>query len=114
MDKDLIRQIVMEYKMAKSELMESSQTNATRLDRIEQKIDKLADAMISLARAEEKILALQDDHDNTRERLNKLSVKLDDIQKAVDDNARTVSVINKVVYAAMVAAVGAYVAHMWM
>jgi len=100
--------------MAKSELMESSQTNATRLDRIEQKIDKLADAMISLARAEEKILALQDDHDNTRERLNKLSVKLDDIQKAVDDNARTVSVINKVVYAAMVAAVGAYVAHMWM
>mgnify|MGYP003685597627 len=100
--------------MAKSELIESSQTNATRLDRIEQKIDKLADAMISLARAEEKILALQDDHDNTRDRLNKLSVKLDDIQKAVDDNARTVSLINKVVYAAMVAAVGAYVAHMWM
>jgi predicted nucleic acid-binding Zn-ribbon protein len=114
MDKDLIRQIIQEYKMAKSELIESSQTNATRLDRIEQKIDKLADAMISLARAEEKILALQDDHDNTRDRLNKLSVKLDDIQKAVDDNARTVSLINKVVYAAMVAAVGAYVAHMWM
>ena len=114
MDKDLIRQIIQEYKMAKSELIESSQTNATRLDRIEQKIDKLADAMISLARAEEKILALQDDHDNTRDRLNKLSVKLDDIQKAVDDNARTVSLINKVVYAAMVAVVGAYVAHMWM
>jgi predicted nucleic acid-binding Zn-ribbon protein len=114
MDKNLIRQIIQEYKMAKSELIESSQTNATRLDRIEQKIDKLADAMISLARAEEKILALQDDHDNTRDRLNKLSVKLDDIQKAVDDNARTVSLINKVVYAAMVAAVGAYVAHMWM
>jgi predicted nucleic acid-binding Zn-ribbon protein len=114
MDKDLIRQIIQEYKMAKTELHESSQTNAARLDRIEQKIDKLADAMISLARAEEKILALQDDHDNTRDRLNKLSVKLDDIQKAVDDNARTVSLINKVVYAAMVAAVGAYVAHMWM
>ena len=114
MDKDLLNQIVQEYKMAKAEMRESSQTNATRLDRIEQKIDKLADAMISLARAEEKILALQDDHDNTRGRLNKLSVKLDDIQKAVDDNARTVSLINKVVYAAMVAAVGAYVAHMWM
>jgi hypothetical protein len=49
-----------------------------------------------------------------RDRLNNLSVKLDEIQKAVDDNARTVSIINKVVYAAMVAAVGAYVAHMWM
>lgn len=85
-----------------------------RLDRIEEKIDKLAEAMISLARAEEKILSLQGDHENMRERLNKLSVKLDEIQKSVDDNARTVSLINKVVYAAMVAAVGAYVAHMWM
>jgi chromosome segregation ATPase len=70
--------------------------------------------MISLARAEEKILSLQGDHENMRERLNKLSVKLDEIQKSVDDNARTISLINKVVYAAMVAVVGAYVAHMWM
>ena len=109
MDRDLIEQILKDYsKMAQNETTES------RLDRIEQKIDKLADAMISLARAEEKIIALQDDHDNMRERLNKLSIKLDDIQKAVDDNARTVGIINKVVYAAMVAAVGAYVAHMWM
>ena len=90
------------------------ETTESRLDRIEQKIDKLADAMISLARAEEKIIALQDDHENMRERMNKLSVKLDEIQKAVDDNSRTVSIINKIVYAAVVAAVGAYVAHMWM
>lgn len=90
------------------------ESNETRLGRIEQKIDKLADAMISLARAEEKIIALQADHDNMRDRMNKLSVKLDDIQKSVDDNARTVSLINRVVYAAMVAVVGAYVAHMWM
>ena len=109
MDKDLIEQILKDY----SKVVQN-QTNETRLDRIESKIDKLADAMISLARAEEKIIALQDDHDNMRERLNKLSLKLDEIQKAVDDNARTVGIINKVVYAAMVAAVGAYVAHMWM
>jgi len=109
MDKDLIEQILKDY----SKVVQN-ETNETRLDRIESKIDKLADAMISLARAEEKIIALQDDHDNMRERLNKLSLKLDEIQKAVDDNARTVGIINKVVYAAMVAAVGAYVAHMWM
>ena len=109
MDKDLIEQILKDYsKMAQNETTES------RLDRIESKIDKLADAMISLARAEEKIIALQDDHENMRERMNKLSVKLDEIQKAVDDNSRTVSIINKIVYAAVVAAVGAYVAHMWM
>ena len=109
MDKDLIEKIIKDYsKMAQNETTES------RLDRIETKIDKLADAMISLARAEEKIIALQDDHENMRERMNKLSVKLDEIQKAVDDNSRTVSIINKIVYAAVVAAVGAYVAHMWM
>ena len=94
--------------------MVSKETNESRLDRIEEKIDRLADAMISLARAEEKIIALQDDHENMRDRMNKLSVKLDDIQRAVDENARTVGIINKVVYAAMVAAVSAYVAHMWM
>ena len=109
MDKDLIEQILKDY----SKVVQN-ETNESRLDRIESKIDKLADAMISLARAEEKIIALQDDHDNMRERLNKLSIKLDEIQKAGEDNARTVGMINKVVYAAMVAAVGAYVAHMWM
>ena len=108
MEKDLIEKILKDY----SKVVQN-ETNESRLDRIESKIDKLADAMISLARAEEKIIALQDDHDNMRERLNKLSIKLDEIQKAVDDNARTVGIINKVVYAAMVAAVGAYVAHMW-
>ena len=67
-----------------------------RLTRIEQKIDKLADAMVSLARAEEKILALQDDHDNMRERMNRLSQKLDDIQRSVDANTRTITIINRI------------------
>ena len=70
--------------------------------------------MISLARAEEKIIALQDDHENMRERLNKLSVKLDEIQKTVDDNSRTVGIINRIGMALIVAILGAYVAHVWM
>ena len=41
----------------------ATETNETRLDRIESKIDKLADAMISLARAEEKIIALQEERE---------------------------------------------------
>ena len=78
MDKDLIEQILKDY----SKVVQN-ETNESRLDRIEQKIDKLADAMISLARAEEKIIALQDDHDNMRDRLNKLSIKLDEKNIAV-------------------------------
>ena len=109
MDKDLIQQLLKDAMM-----VESSETNAKRLDRIEEKLDRLTDAMVAMARAEEKIIALQDDHENMRERLNKLSVKLDEIQKAVDDNSRTVGIINKVVYVAVAAAIGTYVTHVWM
>jgi|TARA_Y100000389_G_scaffold187496_1_gene208946 chlorite dismutase len=91
----------------------ATETN-TRLDRIEEKLDKLGEAMISMARAEEKITGLQDDHDKMYQRMNRFSEKLDSIEKKVDDNSRTVILINKVVYAAVVAAVGTYVAHMWM
>jgi len=109
MDKDLIQKLLKDTIM-----IESSESNAKRLDRIEEKLDRLTDAMVAMARAEEKIIALQDDHENMRERLNKLSVKLDEIQKAVDDNSRTVGIINKVVYVAVAAAIGTYVTHVWM
>ena len=89
-------------------------TTDQRLERIEVKLDQLTDAMVSLARAEEKIASLADNHNNQMERINRLSVKIDDIEKKVDDNARTVSIINKLVYAAVVAAVGTFVAQMWM
>ena len=36
-----------------------------RLTRIEQKVDKLGEAMISMARAEEKITGLKTDYDKT-------------------------------------------------
>ena len=85
-------------------------TTNHRLDRIEEKIDQVATAMISIARAEEKIAAMQEFQTNQIERVNRLSVKLDDIEKKVDENHRTVCLINKLVYAALIAAVGAYVA----
>ena len=90
------------------------ESQSTRFDRIEAKLDKLAEVVVTMARAEEKIIALQDDHENMRERLNKLSVKLDEIQKTVDDNSRTVGIINKIGMALIVAVLGAYVAHVWM
>ena len=93
--------------------MNISEANASRLDRIEEKLDRLTDAMVSMARVEEKINALKDDHDKMYERINRLSQKLDDIEKKVDDNARTVSLINKLVFAAVVAALGS-IAAQWM
>ena len=78
-------------------------TTNDRLQRIEDKVDKLAEAMISVARAEEKIGTLMNDHEKMHERLNRLSAKLDDVQRTVDENARTVSIINKLFWAVITA-----------
>ena len=91
-------------------MKEDHMESHSRLDRIELKLDKLTEAMVLMARTDEKVTALKDDHDNMYERINRLSMKLDDIEKKVDDNHRTVCLINKLVYAALIAAVGAYVA----
>tara|TARA_R110002153_G_scaffold95673_4_gene229531 strand:- start:11738 stop:12061 length:324 start_codon:yes stop_codon:yes gene_type:complete len=94
--------------------MSTSQLNGQRLDRIEEKIDKLADAMISLARAEEKISGLQDDHDKMYERINRLSLKLDEIAGKVDENSRTVDFIHKLFWVCIVSIAGAIAANVWM
>lgn len=78
-------------------------TTSDRLQRIEDKVDKLAEAMISVARAEEKIGTLMNDHEKMHERLNRFSAKLDDVQRTVDENARTVSIINKLFWAVITA-----------
>lgn len=85
------------------------ETQSTRLNRIEEKIDKLSEAMISLARAEEKLIAIEKNNHNNFDRMNRFSQKLDDIEKKVDDNARTISIINKVVYLITAAIIGAAV-----
>ena len=80
-----------------------AETQAKRLDRIEEKIDKMTDAMISLARAEEKLIQIEKNNHAAFERLNRFSAKLDDIEKKVDNNARTVAVINRLFWIVAVA-----------
>lgn len=91
-----------------------SDSTDTRLDRIENKLDKLADAMVSLARAEEKIASMQENQNNHFERLNRFSVKLDEIESQVADNNRTVQLIHKLFWVVVVAAIGALTTNMWM
>ena len=84
-----------------------AETTGTRLTRIESKLDKLADAMVSLARAEEKIGSLQEDHNKQYDRINKLSIKIDDIERIVLDNQRSVQFMHKLFWVVVVAAAGA-------
>jgi chromosome segregation ATPase len=92
----------------------SSDTTHDRLGRIEVKLDKLADAMVSLARAEEKIAAMQENQNNHFERLNRFSQKLDEIESKVADNNRTVQLIHKLFWVVVIAAAGAIATNMWM
>ena len=69
-----------------------------RFDRIENKIDKLSDAMVSLARTEEKIMAMETDRANTVERLNRHSEKIDELNDLVKENSRITSNIAKITW----------------
>lgn len=58
-----------------------------RFDRLEQKIDKLTDAVTAIARVEEKILASNMRLDRAEYRLDMQESELDEIAKTVRDNA---------------------------
>lgn len=76
-----------------------------RFDRIEQKIDKLSDAMISLARTEEKIMAMENERANITERLNRHSEKIDELGEKVSENSRTTANINKFIWGIILAVI---------
>jgi len=78
------------------ELQQTVTVNSARLDRIEEKIDKLVDTVISLARAEEKLIALSSDSKDTRTRLRNVEEKVVDVDRKIDEHAVTVKVINRI------------------
>jgi|TARA_B110000977_G_scaffold27048_1_gene33983 hypothetical protein len=97
-----------------SRLARIEMDSVARFDRLEQKLDRLAEALVTLARVEEKMSSLERNNENNYDRMNKFSQKLDDIEKKVDENAHTVAIINKVVYLITVAVIGGAIKLMWM
>jgi predicted nucleic acid-binding Zn-ribbon protein len=76
-----------------------------RLDRIEQKLDKLADAVVSLARMEERMLTLfkrMDTHDN---RISKTEEDLDDLKGRVGTNGQALRFAERVFWIVLAAGV---------
>jgi len=94
--------------------MEMLMPTEDRLNRIEEKIDKMAEAIILMARFEEKLDNYGKYRDESWARMNRFSEKLDRIEKKVDENAHTVGLINKLFWVAIVAASGAVAAQIWM
>jgi len=97
-----------------SRLARIEMDSVARFDRLEHKLDRLAEALVTLARVEEKMSSLERNNENNYDRMNKFSQKLDDIEKKVDENAHTVAIINKVVYLITVAVIGGAIKLMWM
>ena len=100
--------------MAIKTATESSTIQNQRLDRIEDKIDKLAEAMVAIARAEEKLVNMEQKYMAQYDRMNRFSEKLDNIDDAVRANASTVMMINKVIGGAVIAIIGALVTQYFM
>ena len=77
---------------------------AQRLDRIEQKIDQMSEAIIALARAEEKISTLTSFGKQQSAQLLTLINRVDKLEELVRANAATVNIINKIFWVVIAAA----------
>ena len=75
--------------------------NEHRLDRIEAKIDKLAEAIISLARAEEKLLQLEGDKKFLMGKMVRLEERMEKTERVLDENSMTISAINRIFWIAL-------------
>ena len=67
-----------------------------RINRIEEKLDKLTEAIIALARAEEKIETLTSFSKQQSEMIIGLGERLTKVEELVHANASTVNIINKI------------------
>ena len=91
-----------------------SDTQSTRLDRIEGKIDKLHEGFVSLARMEERIISLFKNNEAVERQISQLQANFDkridileaivsDQSKIITSNAQVTSRISKLFWAAMTA-----------
>ena len=78
-------------------LHEHVQREEQRLARIEDKIDKLSDAMINLARAEEKLINIDKSSQQQFERMNRFSARMDDIEDEIKEQGKTVKVMQYII-----------------
>ncbi len=87
-------------------------TQTDRLDRIEIKLDKLSEAVVSLARAEEKLKSMEKFMHQQMDQILEMGKRLEDVEKNVMNNSSTINIINKLFWIVMAAAATA-ITGMW-
>jgi len=86
-----------------STVQQQRDEQAVRLDRIESKLDSMSEAIISLARAEEKISTLMDIQKQQGAQILAVINRIERLDDMVRTNAQTVSVINKLFWIVLTA-----------
>jgi ribosome-binding ATPase YchF (GTP1/OBG family) len=92
----------------------SSADNAARLDRIEEKIDRMSEAIIALARAEEKISNLTEISRQQAELIVAMETRIDHVESTVQSNTSMVNIINKIFWIIISAAAVSVTGMLWM
>lgn len=88
-------------------LAEHVKREEQRLERIEQKIDKLSDALINLARAEEKLINIDRDNIDQNKRLTKHSERMTELEGMIQEQGKTIKVVQFVMSVGTTLIVGA-------
>lgn len=83
-----------------------------RLARIENKIDQLSEAMIMLARAEEKLINMEKNNQNTNEVVQLYEKKIDSIETRISAMEAHKLLINKAIFAAFAAIITAVITNL--
>lgn len=76
-----------------------------RLNRIETKLDKLAEAVVSLARMEERMITLFNRMGKYEERQDSLEARVDDVETDIIKNGTTLRFAERVFWVVVTAAV---------
>ena len=93
--------------MDNTEMKQVYTVQSQRLDRIEEKLDQMAQAIIALARAEEKISTLAEFNKQQSEQIQSLINRIYLLEQLVNSNASTVNVINKIFWVIIVGLISA-------
>jgi flagellar capping protein FliD len=88
----------------------SEDQHEKRFDRIEEKLDKLSEAMVLIARTDEKLVAMEQKYAAQYDRMNRFSNKLDDIDKQLIENSQVIRNLSTFFWILVTAVVGAVAA----
>ena len=77
-----------------------------RLERVEEKLDKLTDAVVSIARIEERVNTVLKNNDRFFARLEKLETRMETVEKKTSLNQKTIGAAERFVWILISAGVG--------